>query len=207
MKSICSMVLRCVTGLVSMVSATSAFAQRIGDAPNTVLQALGTPSMERTTGDRQIRIYPEGVRIVFEGGKVVESNAAVAATVAQNDAVAAEKAEPEEAPKIVPRKVPQARVRPPKPAAMVETETTTKNEKESSGFGLLLVVAGVIICGISSILILVEAFGESVLWGAALLLLPISQLFFVATHWQQTKTAFLSSMLIGLPLMVVGSFI
>lgn len=198
-----------VAGMLCFVAATSALAQRVGDTTDKVQQALGTPSMQRETGDRQVWIYPEGVRIVFEAGKVVESNApgVAAAPDVQDNSVATEKAEPEEAPKFVPRKVPQARARPSKSVAVVETVTLTKELKDTSGFGFFLVVAGVIISAIAGIIILVEAFSQSVLWGIALLVFPITQLIFVGLHWQQTKKPFLSAMFIGLPLMVAGSFL
>jgi len=44
---------------------------------------------------------------------------------------------------------------------------------------------------ISAVMVIIEAFGESLLWGLGCLLLPGPvTLLFIATHWSQTKKAF-----------------
>jgi hypothetical protein len=56
-----------------------------------------------------------------------------------------------------------------------------------SGFLLFAAVAFLFIGGI---MLLIEAFGEGILWGLGCLLVPPVSLIFVATHWHQAKKAF-----------------
>jgi hypothetical protein len=44
---------------------------------------------------------------------------------------------------------------------------------------------------ISGLVLLWKAFSASLLWGLGCLFVPLVGLFFVATHWHETKTAFL----------------
>ena len=54
-----------------------------------------------------------------------------------------------------------------------------------------LFIAGVVLLGIGSIMLLIEAFGAGMLWGFGTLLLPLPvALLFVATHWYEAKRAF-----------------
>lgn len=48
-----------------------------------------------------------------------------------------------------------------------------------------------IVLFIGGIMLLIEAFGEGMLWGLGCLLLPVPvALLFIATHWYQAKKAF-----------------
>ena len=58
-----------------------------------------------------------------------------------------------------------------------------------SGF---LLIAGMVVIFVGSIMLLIEAFGEGMLWGLGCLLLPLPvALLFIATHWSQARKAFL----------------
>ncbi len=57
--------------------------------------------------------------------------------------------------------------------------------------GFLLIASSVVMF-IGSVMLLIEAFGASILWGLGTLLLPLPVgLLFVATHWYQAKRPFL----------------
>ena len=60
-----------------------------------------------------------------------------------------------------------------------------------SMIGITLIAVGGIAALITSLLILVEAFKESVLWGLGSLIVPFVILIFVATHWSETGKLFL----------------
>jgi hypothetical protein len=70
---------------------------------------------------------------------------------------------------------------------------------------MMAVWGGIIFMLIGSVMILLEAFGASVLWGLGCLLLPFVQLLFVATHWHLVKKAFVIQM-IGLAAFFGGTF-
>ena len=54
---------------------------------------------------------------------------------------------------------------------------------------------------IGSVMLLIEAFGESILWGLGCFFLPGPvTLIFIATHWPQTKKAF-ALQIVGLVLL------
>ena len=46
---------------------------------------------------------------------------------------------------------------------------------------------------VSGLVILGQAFGESLVWGLCYLLVPLAALVFVAMHWDKTKYAFVWS--------------
>ena len=57
---------------------------------------------------------------------------------------------------------------------------------------------------ISAVMVIIEAFGESLLWGLGCLLLPGPvTLLFIATHWSQTKKAF-ALFVVGLVLLALA---
>ena len=70
--------------------------------------------------------------------------------------------------------------------------------------GFVLMGIGGIAALITGILILVEAFKESVLWGIGSLLVPFVGIIFVVTHWSETGKLFLYN-IGGSVLLVVGS--
>jgi hypothetical protein len=75
-----------------------------------------------------------------------------------------------------------------------------------SMLGIALIAVGGIAALITSILILVEAFKESILWGLGSLIVPFVILIFIATHWSETGKLFLYN-LAGSAVLVVGSVI
>ena len=56
--------------------------------------------------------------------------------------------------------------------------------------GVALIVVGGIIAFIGSIMFLICAFKESILWGLGSLFIPIVGLVFIFTHWDETKKPF-----------------
>jgi hypothetical protein len=54
----------------------------------------------------------------------------------------------------------------------------------------LVVLAGLIVCGLSILWLLFIAYEESVLWGLACLCLPLVMLIFVALHWRKARWPF-----------------
>ena len=69
--------------------------------------------------------------------------------------------------------------------------------------GFIFIVSMILLV-IGSIMLLIEAFGTSMLWGFGTLLLPLPVgLLFVATHWYQAKKAFLMQVT-GFGLMVMA---
>ena len=77
--------------------------------------------------------------------------------------------------------------------------------------GFLLLAVGGIAAFITGILILVEAFKESLLWGLGSLIVPFVILIFVLTHWNETGKLFLYNiaasvvMVIGVAIAGVGA--
>jgi hypothetical protein len=57
--------------------------------------------------------------------------------------------------------------------------------------GFVLLAIGGIAAFITGIMILIEAFKESLLWGLGSLLVPFVILVFVLTHWSETGKLFL----------------
>jgi hypothetical protein len=68
---------------------------------------------------------------------------------------------------------------------------------------LLLLVLGVLVMGIAGIVLLTQAFQQSILWGLGYLLVPFVALIFVAMYWHDTKKPFLY-LLGGLAVFIVG---
>jgi hypothetical protein len=73
-----------------------------------------------------------------------------------------------------------------------------------SVIGMVLLAIGGMAALITGIMILVEAFKESVLWGLGALFVPFVILIFVITHWAQTGKLFLYNVAATVVL-VVGS--
>src|SRR5438046_1572795 len=69
----------------------------------------------------------------------------------------------------------------------------------------IIVIIGYIVAIVGMIMILIQAFQESVIWGIGCLLVPFVALIFVAMHWEETKKGFLLQ-LAGVALIVVGVF-
>lgn len=56
----------------------------------------------------------------------------------------------------------------------------------------VITLAALAVMLIGSIIIMVQAFSESILWGLAYLFIPFASLAFVITHWQTTRKPFLA---------------
>ena len=56
---------------------------------------------------------------------------------------------------------------------------------------VVLFLIGALIALYGTIIFLITAFRESVLWGIGCLVVPLVNLFFLITHWEDTKTPFL----------------
>ncbi len=69
---------------------------------------------------------------------------------------------------------------------------------------IALLSVGVIAAIIGNIMIVVEAFRESILWGICYLLVPFASLVFLFAHWSRAKSGFLVSLLGSL--LIVGGF-
>ena len=54
-----------------------------------------------------------------------------------------------------------------------------------------LFIIGALVFLYGGIIFLITAFRESVLWGIGCLLVPLVNVFFLITHWEDTKTPFL----------------
>jgi hypothetical protein len=76
----------------------------------------------------------------------------------------------------------------------------------TSGFGGILVIFGLIIFVVGGFWFLVRAFTESVLWGLAVLFVPIVCVFFLIVHWQNAKHPFFVQLL-GVAVMLLGTFL
>ena len=73
-------------------------------------------------------------------------------------------------------------------------------------FGMILFGFGMILIFISNILIIIQAFKTSALWGLGCFFFPLVSLVFVAMHWGKAKKAFLLG-LASIPFVVVSVMI
>jgi hypothetical protein len=58
-----------------------------------------------------------------------------------------------------------------------------------------LVGLGALVSAVGGVMLLIAAFRVSVLWGLAVIFVPLAQLVFVITHWREAKKAFLVQVL------------
>jgi len=70
--------------------------------------------------------------------------------------------------------------------------------------GLVLMLVGAVVGCIGGVMVLIQAFKTSVLWGLGTIFVPFVGLIFVITHWQETKKAFLIN-IIGFAVMILGA--
>ena len=75
----------------------------------------------------------------------------------------------------------------------------------SSGLGGVLIIVGLLIFVVGGFWFLVRAFTESVLWGLAMLFVPIVALFFLIVHWHNSKHPFFVQVC-GFAVMLLGAF-
>jgi len=70
---------------------------------------------------------------------------------------------------------------------------------------VFLFVLAMILSMVGSIWLIIAAFREHILWGLAVLLLPIASLVFVITHWEEARIPFFIN-LASIGIFVVGIF-
>lgn len=71
--------------------------------------------------------------------------------------------------------------------------------------GNALMIVGGLISLVFGVMLLIQAFNKSALWGICFLFVPFVNLVFVAKFWPETKKNFLRSLL-GLPLSLIGAW-
>ena len=72
--------------------------------------------------------------------------------------------------------------------------------------GTILSLAGLVVCLIFYIQILIKAFKTHILWGLGSLFIPFVGLVYVIKNWDDCKSPFLKS-LIGVGIMIVGTIL
>lgn len=75
-----------------------------------------------------------------------------------------------------------------------------------SSIGIVALGTGVLVVLAGWLMVLMAAFNDNVLWGLIILLFPIAGLIFILTHWEETKSAFLTY-IGGLGLVFVGAIL
>lgn len=70
--------------------------------------------------------------------------------------------------------------------------------------GLLLMFVGWVVSAVGSIMVLIKAFQNSIVWGLCSLFIPFVIFVFVAQNWEETKKGFLISLL-GFGIIVLGA--
>lgn len=168
---------------------TTLAGQSVGDSEPEVRSKLGSPSMSRDTGERQIWMYDDGTKVVFVRGAVVEVNTP---NNHPADYTTGEYVEPE---------------RPPQsPSANPAREARRRRagDESISTPAALLIGGGGLVILVCQILFVVAAFSESVLWGLGVLFIPLMPLVFSIKNWEVVKKPILVSFLVGLPMIVAG---
>jgi hypothetical protein len=182
------------------LAASRGFAQTVGDSEEAVRRTLGEPNLAREVGERKIWMYPDGTKIVLEGGVVVESTAP---SPVRREAPVERQVERTRntKPHAATTSRPEQRSRP-KPRPQLDDEPS-----EHSGVAALFLIAGMLVLVVCGIINIIAAFSESVLWGLGVMFVPLVGLFFLILHWDKAKKPFLVSLLVGLPLMFLGGLI
>ncbi len=72
--------------------------------------------------------------------------------------------------------------------------------------GLILMGIGAIISIVYSIILIIESFKTSVIWGLVYLFVPFGALIFIIVHWDKAGSPFLKSLL-SIPFFVIGIMI
>lgn len=72
-----------------------------------------------------------------------------------------------------------------------------------TGLGQVLMIFGILIFIVGGFWFLLRAFTESVLWGLAVLFIPIVAVFFLIVHWHNAKRPFFVQ-LAGFAVMLLG---
>lgn len=172
--------------------ATSGSAQAVGDPIAKVKRHRGLPAAMRDDAGRQVWIYADGTRVEFEGGLVTAvSDAGAAADRAAFDEVEVEESTGASTVTIYAP-----------PPTVEQTQRSTSRIREQSdhksrlaelaGSWKIVVVAILAVVSLGcQIVLLVRAFRESMFWGLGCLLIPLVMLFFVISHWYESRGPFL----------------
>jgi hypothetical protein len=172
-------------------------AQALGDTVAQTEAALGPANLSRQSGARTIWLYPDGTRVVFQQGKVVElalSQERREGVVGRNEI---DREAGETAVRARAEAASTASVTAPTPLGRASTEHEARGEASSMlimalGFGLVAVAF------VAQIILIVAAFRESALWGLGVLFVPIVPLVFVCMHWQRVKWPAIIALTAGL---------
>lgn len=171
--------------------------QQIGETEQGIRDRFGEPNLTRTAGDRTIWMYPDGTKLVFVEGAVTEFTPGSRPAGAYT---------------------PTAESRPATQRSLERTPTERRTrysrhtadrdaEPQLTGGAVFLFIVGGLVILVCNLLFIVAAFSESVLWGLGVLLVPFVSVIFLLQHWESVKKPFLVSLLVGLPLMVLGAIV
>lgn len=171
-------------------------AQHLGESEQIVRKTLGNPMAVRKTDERNIWLYSEGRRVVFEKGVVVSASGFEGGTSADGASGSSEKRSPESSAGSTQHStISEVHTLPAKKSSAPVPKSSSFTPELKHQWQLIVVGFAVVVMGICGIIIIIEAFRASILWGLAVLFFPIAQLLFVATHWSDTKKPFLISIL------------
>jgi hypothetical protein len=197
-----------VTVAVLAMFATSS-AQEIGDSEDDVIALLGTPSASRNAASRKTCIFRNGTKVVFENGLAVEiTGEATAVPLPQSESQPLTPPAARSAQATPARPRPEARTRASSQSVASPTPSAngfSKNLPDMGALGGLIAVAGLITIVVCSVIILVQAFSKSILWGLAVFFFPIAQWLFVALYWSDTRKPFLIQIFVGIPAVFIGA--
>lgn len=202
---------------ILLVSTAILFGQKVGD-PESALVKLGKPMATRKSGDREMRLYTNGLKITLERGIIAEirtpDNLLASSLPDQAVAKPAPTVSPTPAParpaQAAPAGTPTKRSTtvsaPTKPAALPKPEIATAESPRPRGPSLvakILGIIGVLIFAGCNLGIIITAFRAHPAWGLAVLFVPCANLLFAVTHWQDTKVLVLTMLLGAVPLFVL----
>lgn len=83
---------------------------------------------------------------------------------------------------------------------------TTHKTKNMGIIAIAFVLIGLAISLFYGVILLIQAFNKSILWGLGSILLPFVSIIFVIVHWEDAKSPFLKSLL-AIPFFIVGSLL
>lgn len=75
-----------------------------------------------------------------------------------------------------------------------------------AAIGGLIVLVGWLVSLVGSVMVLIKAFQESIVWGLCSLFIPFVILAFVITHWEDSKKGFLI-FIAGVVVVVLGTIL
>ena len=168
--------------LLLMVLASSAWAQAVGDAADSVASLLGKPTIVRATARGEEWIYADGLRVTVKDARVVAVEGAAGGARGHSESRTLS---------VVPER--ERTVEPDHRPAHVQVEPrhprlSFKNLPDWAWFPIG--VLGLVVLG-SELTIVIKAFKVHTLWGMGSLLLPVVGVVFVIIFWSEAKRPFL----------------